>query len=102
MTFHLFVHFEVIKTSHCAVVSFPLFLVLMLFHTGDYLAPPSMCHHAVRRACQLGTHPLDVLAEGLAEAGAQDLEVHVRVGAAVLEVHDAGQTCDVALQETHT
>lgn len=69
----------------------------MLFHTGDYLAPPSMSHHAVR-----GTHPLDVLAEGLAEAGAQDLEVHVRVGAAVLEVHDAGQTCDVALKETHT
>ena len=56
-----------------------------------------MSHHAVR-----GTHPLDVLAEGLAEAGAQDLEVHVRVGAAVLEVHDAGQTCDVALMETHT
>lgn len=44
------------------------------------------------------THPLDVFAEGLAEAGAEDLELHVRVGAAVLKVHRPRQTRDVALK----
>lgn len=44
------------------------------------------------------THPLDVFAEGLAEAGAEDLELDVRVGAAVLKVHRPRQTRDVALK----
>lgn len=47
----------------------------------------------------LRTHPLDVLAEGLAEAGAEDLELDVRVGAAVLKIHRTCQTCDVSLKE---
>lgn len=47
----------------------------------------------------MNTHPLDVLAKGLAEAGAEDLELDVRVGAAVLKVHRPRQTCDVALKE---
>lgn len=45
------------------------------------------------------THPLDVLAEGLAEAGAEDLELDVRVGAAVLKIHRTCQTRDVALKD---
>lgn len=45
------------------------------------------------------THPLDVFAEGLAEAGAEDLELNVRVGATVFKVHGPGQTRDVPLQE---
>lgn len=45
------------------------------------------------------THPLDVLAKGLAEAGAEDLELDVRVGAVVLEVHQPRQARDVALKE---
>lgn len=45
------------------------------------------------------THPLDVLAEGLAEAGAEDLKLDVRVRAAVLKIHRTCQTCDVSLKE---
>lgn len=44
------------------------------------------------------THPFDVFAEGLAEAGAENLELDVSVGAVVLEVHQPRQTCDVALR----
>lgn len=47
----------------------------------------------------LWTHPLDVLAEGLAEAGAEDLKLDVRVGAAVLKIHRTCQTRDVALKK---
>lgn len=52
----------------------------------------------VRWSETLWTHPLDVLAEGLAEAGAEDLKLDVRVGAAVLKIHRTRQTCDVALK----
>lgn len=44
------------------------------------------------------THPLDVLAEGLAEAGAENLKLDMSVGAVILEVHQPRQTCDVALR----
>lgn len=44
------------------------------------------------------THPLDVLAEGLAEARAEDLKLDVGVGAVVLKVHRTCQTCDISLK----
>lgn len=44
------------------------------------------------------THPLDVLAEGLAEARAEDLKLDVGVGAVVLKVHRTRQTCDISLK----
>lgn len=43
------------------------------------------------------SHPLDVFAEGLAEAGTEDLKLDVRVGAAVFEIHHSRQTRDVPL-----
>lgn len=62
---------------------------------GDVASPP-----VVSGSCRetVWTHPLDVFAEGLAEAGAEDLELDVRVGAAVLKVHRPRQTRDVALK----
>lgn len=44
------------------------------------------------------THPLDVFAEGLAEARAEDLKLDVGVGAVVLKVHRTCQTCDISLK----
>lgn len=43
------------------------------------------------------THPLHVLSKRFAVARAQDLKLDVRVGAAVTEVHDAGESGDASL-----
>lgn len=42
-------------------------------------------------------HPLHVFAEGLAEAGAEDLKLDVGIGAAIFEVHRPRQARDVTL-----
>lgn len=48
------------------------------------------------------THPLDVFAEGLTEAGSQDLKLDVWVGASVFKIHDPSQTSDVPLRKYQT
>ena len=60
-------------------------------HSSHTLAPRL-------RPAHIHTHPLDILAEGLAETGSQDLKLDVRVGATVFEVHQPGQSCYITLQ----
>lgn len=54
-------------------------------------------HLLAVRKDKRSAHPLHVFAEGLAEAGTEDLKLDVRIGAAVFEVHRPSQARDVTL-----
>lgn len=55
-------------------------------------------HLLAVRKDKRSAHPLHVFAEGLAEAGTEDLKLDVRIGAAVFEVHRPRQASDVTLR----